>query len=132
MHQPLLLTRPFAAQVVIAVVVPVLFGLLTGFVLGVSEVGYLILTLLGIVGGFAAGYDHLGADQGFVRGVIGGLLFGIFILVGHSVFGQEAKATIPEPHVFLVVLTTIFGAVLGAWGGARRAKAEGRRPAAAS
>lgn len=130
-HQPLLLDRPFAAQVVLAIVVPVLFGLLVGFVLGVSEAGYLVLSLLGILGGLVAGYDHLGSDQGFVRGVIGGLLFGVAILVGHSVFGQEAKATLPQPHAVLVVITTVLGAILGAIGGARREKAQARRGAPA-
>ena len=127
MHQPLLLDRPFGAQLVLAVLAPALFGLLVGFVLGVSEIGYLILSLLGVLGGIAAGYDHRGADEGAVRGIIGGLLFGLFILVGHSVFGQEAKAHIPQPHVILVVITTVLGVLFGAWGGARRAKAENRR-----
>lgn len=130
MHQPLLLDRPFFAQLVIAIVLPVAFGLVTGYVLGVSEAGYLVLSLLGILGGLGAGYDHLGADQGFVRGVMGGLLFGIAILVGHSVFGQEAKAKIPDPHVVLVVITTVLGALLGAWGGALRARGEKKRSGA--
>ena len=124
MHQPLLLDRPFAAQIVLAVIAPALFGLLTGFMLGVSEPAYLVLSLLGILGGRVAGYDHLGADEGFVRGIIGGLLFGTFILVGHSVFGMEAKAKIPDPHGVLVGITTVFGAILGAIGGALRARSE--------
>jgi ABC-type antimicrobial peptide transport system permease subunit len=121
-HQPLLLDRSFPAQFFLAIVLPVAFGLLTGYVLGVDETGYLILSVLGIGGGIAAGYDHLGADEGFVRGIIGGLLFGVAILVGHSVFGQEAKAKIPNPHVVLPIITTILGALFGAWGGALRAR----------
>lgn len=133
-HQPLLLDRPFAAQVVLAVVVPAVFGLLTGFILGVNEIGYLVLSLLGIVGGIVAGYDHAGTDQGFVRGIIGGLLFGLGILLGHSLFGQEATAKLPDPHGILVAITTVLGAVFGAIGGSRRAKAEGanRRDTAAA
>jgi 4-hydroxybenzoate polyprenyltransferase len=132
LHQPLLLDRPFPAQVFLAVVLPTAFGLLVGFFLGVSEVGYLILSLLGILGGIGAGYDHLGSDQGFVRGIMGGALFGIAILVGHSIFGQEAKADVPHPHFILVVITTILGALFGAIGGALRARAEGRGEAAAA
>ena len=131
MHQPLLLTRPFGAQLVIAVIVPALFGLLTGYILGVSEVGYLVLSLLGVLGGIGAGYDHAGADEGFVRGILGGLLFGVFILVGHSVFGQEAKAHIPQPHVVLVIITTVLGGIFGAIGGALRARGEQKRAATA-
>jgi hypothetical protein len=130
LHQPLLLDRPFALQLVLAIVVPALFGLLTGYLLGVSEGAYLALSLLGVLGGIGAGYDHLGADQGFVRGIVGGLLFGVFILVGHSVFGQQAKAKIPEPHVVLPVLTTVLGALFGAWGGALRARGEKKHSAA--
>jgi len=121
-HQPLLLDRPFPAQFVLAIVLPVAFGVLTGFILGVDETSYLVLSLLGVAGGIGAGYDHLGADQGFVRGVMGGLLFGVSILVAHSLFGQEAKAKIPHPHVVLPIITTILGALFGAWGGALRAR----------
>jgi hypothetical protein len=126
-HQPLLLDRPFTAQAVLAIVLPVAYGLLVGLVLGVSEGGYLVLSLLGILGGIGAGYDHLGADEGLVRGVIGGLLFGVAILAGHSIFGQQAKATLPDPHVVLPIVTTILGALLGAIGGALRAR--GQTPA---
>ena len=132
MHQPLLLDRPFAAQFVLAIVIPALYGLLTGFLLGVNEGAYLILSILGILGGLVAGYDHLGADEGFVRGICGGLLFGTFILVGHSIFGMEAKAKIPDPHGVLVGITTLFGAILGAIGGALRGRRErklGNEPA---
>lgn len=125
-HQPLLLDRPFAAQLVLAVVLPVAFGLLTGYVLGVSAAGYAVLSILGVLGGLAAGYDHADADEGFVRGVCGGLLFGVAILLGHSVFGQEAKADLPHPHVILPVVTTILGAILGAIGGSLRARHERR------
>jgi hypothetical protein len=124
MHQPLLLERPFAAQFVLALFVPAVYGLLTGLMLGVSEPVYLVLSLVGIAGGVVAGYDHLGADEGFVRGIAGGLLFGTFILVGHSVFGMEAKAKLPDPHGVLVGITTVFGAILGAVGGALRARRE--------
>lgn len=120
--QPLLLDRPPAAQMILAIVVPAVFGLIVGLVLGISEGGYLVLSVLGILGGLFAGYDHRGADQGVVRGFCGGLLFGVFILVGHSVFGMQAKAKIPDPHVVLVVITTVFGMILGGIGGALRAR----------
>ncbi len=129
--QPLLLDRHVGAQVVLAIVLPVLFGLIVGLVLGVSETGYLILSILGVLGGLFAGYDHVGADQGLVRGFCGGLLFGIFILVGHSIFGMEAKAKIPDPHYVLVIITTVLGMILGAIGGAVRGRHEQRDAVAA-
>jgi uncharacterized membrane protein YGL010W len=128
---PLLLARPAGLQIVIAIVVPALFGLLTGYLLGVSEVGYLVLSVLGIAGGIAAGYDHVGADEGATRGLCGGILFGVFILVGHSLFEQRAKAKIPDPHGVLVVITTVLGMLFGAIGGALRRRHEDRSTAAA-
>jgi len=131
LHQPLLLDRPFPVQVFLAVVVPVAFGILTGYLLGTSEVGYLICSLLGVLGGLAAGYDHLGADQGFLRGIMGGAQFSTAILAAHSLFGDTAKADVPSP-VVLIVAFTILGALLGAWGGALRARGEKRRAAVAA
>jgi uncharacterized membrane protein len=127
MHQPLLLDRPFPVQVLLAIVVPVLFGLLTGYLLGVSEAAYLVLSLLGVLGGIAAGYDHLGSGEGLVRGIIGGLLFGVAIVAGHSLFDQQAKTHVLEPQLLLAVITTVLGALFGAWGGSLREKAEKRR-----
>lgn len=119
---PLLSTRTPAQQVVIANVVPAAFGLVTGLVLGVSEIAYLVLSLLGIAGGYFAGLEHPTASDGATRGVVGGLLFGAFILFGHELTGSEAKAELPEPAILLVAITTIFGALLGALGGRSRAK----------
>ena len=104
---------------------PVVFGLVTGIVLGLSELGYLILSLLGIAGGFFAGLEHRGAEEGVIRGLTGGLLFGTFILFGHAFIGGEAKADLPHPEILLVVITTVAGGLLGALGGWRR----GRRTA---
>lgn len=128
---PLLLSRRLAAQLVLAVVLPVAYGLLTGWTLGHSAGVYAVLSILGILGGIGAGFDHLGADQGFVRGICGGLLFGLAILTAHSLSGTQAKATLPHPHVVLVVITVVLGALLGALGGALRARTESRRGAVA-
>jgi hypothetical protein len=117
--------RSAGAQVLTGVVVPALFGLVTGIVLSVSGAGYLFLSLLAIAGGVFAGYEHRSAEEGFVRGVNGGLLFGTFILFSHSFVGGDAKADLPSPEILLVLITTVVGGLLGALGGWRR----GRRPA---
>ena len=119
-HQPLLLERSFPAQLFLAIILPIAFGILTGDILGVDETAYLVLSVAGLGGGIFAGYDHDGADQGFLRGVAGGLLFGTSILVAHSLFGDVAKAKLPDPHGVLVGITTLLGSLLGAWGGALR------------
>jgi hypothetical protein len=114
--------RSAGVQVVTGVVVPAVFGLVTGLVLGVSEGGYLLLSLLGIAGGFFAGLEHRESEEGLIRGLTGGLLFGTFILFGHEFSGAEPKAHLPEPEILLVVITTVAGGLLGALGGWRRSR----------
>ncbi|MEO6496180.1 MAG: hypothetical protein ABIO51_01725 [Solirubrobacteraceae bacterium] len=129
MHQPLLLARPFPAQLVLAIVLPVAFGALTGWMLSKSETAYLVLSLLGVLGGIGAGYDHLGSSEGFVRGILGGALFGLTILATHSLVDNVAKVHLFEPQWILVIITTVLGALFGAWGGSLRAKSEAKRDA---
>jgi hypothetical protein len=120
----LLRTRPLPLQVVLAGVVPIAFGALCGWLLGVNKTAYLILSLLAIAGGYIAGQEHEGAGQGAIRGLVGGLLFGGSILLMHEATGKEPKADLPDPKILLVVITTVAGVVLGALGGRRRANAE--------
>ena len=127
MRQPELLeSHPPRLQLILAIVVPAVFGVVTGIFLGVSEIVYLILSILGIAGGYMAGKEHLGANEGALRGFTGGVLFGTFILAAHAATGLERKAHLPEPEILLVVITTVFGIVLGALGGRAREKAESR------
>jgi hypothetical protein len=108
-------------QIVVANVVPCVFGAITGLMLGVHEIAYLALAgPIGILGGYFAGLEHRSAPEGAARGAIGGLQFGSFILVADALSGLERQATLPEPAILLVVLTTFFGAVLGFLGGLTR------------
>jgi hypothetical protein len=119
---PLLSEHPRSLQVFLVVILPALFGAITGYFLGISEVTYLILSVLGIVGGIGAGFDHTGPGPGAKRGVVGGLIFGGSILIAHQIDGADAKATLPEPEILLVVITTTLGAAFGAIGGVLRAR----------
>jgi hypothetical protein len=114
---PLLAEHPRGLQILLAGVVPVLYGAVTGYFLGVSEGTYLVLSIIGILGGIGAGFDHLGAGAGARRGVVAGLLFGGSILIAHEIHGADAKADLPDPEVLLVVVTTVLGAAFGAIGG---------------
>lgn len=107
---------------------PVLFGLLCGFLLGHSEIAYLLASLLSIPGGFLAGFEHAGAGDGADRGLIGGALFGEFILLGHQIDGSAATASLPDPAGVLVVFTALIGTLLGAFGGYVRGLAEASAP----
>lgn len=124
----LLRERPVGLQVVFAGLVPALFGAVTGWALGVSEIAYLVLSFLGIAGGYAAGLEHDGAGQGALRGVVGGALFGGFILLTHEAIGGEPEAELPHPEILLVAITTAFGIGLGALGGRRRHRHEVEGP----
>ena len=126
---PLFSSHPAGTQIVLGVVVPAVFGLITGIMLGVSEAVYLVMNVLGIGGGYFAGLEHRTPAEGFLRGVNGGLLFGVFILFGHEFSGSDPKAHLPEPEILLVVLTTVLGALLGALGGRSRARRAMREPA---
>jgi hypothetical protein len=119
--------RPFWLQVAGGIVVPLVFGMLTGFVLGWSEILYYVLAgPIAIAGGFLGGIEHRGADDGLVRGAIGGLVFGSFILIGHEIMNNEPKAHLPDPQGGLVFVTTLGGAILGALGGHWRSRQERR------
>jgi hypothetical protein len=104
-------------QVFLAGAVPLAFGAICGWLLGVNETAYLVASVLAIGGGYFAGKEHDGAGEGAARGFVGGLLFGAGILLVHEATGKEAKADLPEPAVLLLVITVGFGIILGALGG---------------
>jgi hypothetical protein len=123
---PLLLERARSIRVLLAVVLPAVYGALTGYFLGVSEVTYLVLSVLGVLGGIGAGFDHLGAAAGAKRGLIAGSIFGGSILVAHEIHGAEAKANLPDPAILLILITTILAVGFGALGGWLRERATRR------
>ena len=109
--------RPFWLQVIGGIVVPMVFGVLTGFALGWSEIVYLVMAgPIAIAGGVVAGTEHRSIDDAVVRGAIGGLVYGSFILIGHEIANNAPKADIPDPQAGLVFVTTLGGALLGALG----------------
>ena len=117
---PLLYSRPAPAEFALAVVVPLVYGAVTGLMLGVSEIAYLVLSLLGIAGGFVAGLEHDSKLEGFYRGLFGGLLFGTAILLAHGIAGAEPEAELPDPEILLTAITGIAGAGLGTLGARSR------------
>lgn len=110
---------------------PTVFGVITGWALGVSEIGYLVLSVLGIAGGYLAGQEHDWPIEGVYRGMLGGLLFGSSILITNGILEKEPKAELPDPATLLIVITAGAGTLL-AWLGARkRAKQEAAASSAA-
>ncbi len=121
---PLISEHPRPVQIFLIVVLPALFGAITGYFLGVSEATYLVLSVIGIVGGIGAGLDHVGARAGALRGLAAGSIFGASILIAHEIHGAEAKAELPEPPILLIVITTVLGVLFAALGGWLRERYE--------
>ena len=112
-------------QIVGAVVVTMVFGILCGFALGWNEIVYYILVgPVALAGGFFGGMEHRTVDEGIVRGALGGLVFGSFVLLGLEILNTDPKAYLGDPRAGLVFVTTIAGGVLGALGAGYRARRE--------
>jgi len=108
------------AQIVAAVVGPIVLGVVSGLALGWTAVAYWIVQVIAILGGVLAGLEHHGARAGALRGLVGGFLFGAAILVVHYATGWHEHVSLGDVPAFLIVITTVAGAVLSAVGGAVR------------
>ena len=120
---PLFSNMPRPAQAFLGVILPALYGALTGYFLGEDEVIYLVLSVIGIVGAVGAGFDHVGAKAGALRGIVAGSVFGGFILIAYELRGEPAKAELPEPAILLIVVTTVLAVCFAALGGWLRERA---------
>jgi uncharacterized membrane protein len=114
--------RSPAERVLGALVVPLVFGALCGLVLGWTALGYWMLQLLASLGGVLGGFEHRGAVEGARRGAVSGVIFGSGVLLGHALAGTTAEVSLGSVPGLLPVITGLAGCVLGAVGGARRAR----------
>lgn len=116
---------PPAVKVQLIVGGPLLFGMVCGFVLSEGTGGWIALNLIAAIGGFLAGVDHAGPREGALRGLAGGFLFGLGVFIADAITDSAPVADVPDPIGLLIILTTVFGAGLGALGGlaGRRARA---------
>jgi hypothetical protein len=132
MRQPTLIDeRTTGQEIGLIVGGPMLAGAIAGVALGANEIAYLAISVVAIAGGYLAGMEHAGTVEGFYRGLIGGLLFGTTILLTNGLIDVTPKADLPDPTQLLVVITTVFGVLLGTLGGRARARHEQRATAPA-
>ena len=98
---------------------PAAFGALCGWVLGESEVAYIILAIpLAMLLQLAVGLEHRNRAEAAARGFVAGAFFGGFILiVNQLLIDTEPKFHIEDPKWTLAIVTAVFGAGL-AWLGA--------------
>ncbi len=129
MHPPMLHERPSSVEFVLAVIVPLVFGAVTGLMLGVSSGLYLLLAVLALAGAFLAGLEHDRPLEGLYRGLLGGLLFGTGILLAHGLSGATPKTKLPDPEALELIITAAFGAGLSTIGAVSRARTERRAQA---
>ncbi len=136
MAKPTLLReRPENTQVVLAVVVPLLFGAVVGVVLGTSASLYWILLAVATLGALLAGLEHDNVKEAAGRGAVAGAMFGLGILAAHQLAGTDAKVSLGSFPPLLIVIDAIAGALLTALGcwlsRRRRAKPSGATEAQA-
>jgi len=135
MLEPTLLRdRPRPAQIVLGGVIPAIFGVIAGILVGVSTGGYWALAGVVSVGGFIAGFEHQDGWGGADRGVVGGAIYGTSLLITHAIVGTHAKVSLGSFPPLLAVVTAIIGMFLGAAGGrlARGMRQRHAAPAEAS
>ena len=121
---PLLSERSRPVQILLAVVVPAVYGAVTGIFLGISEAVYLVLAISGLLGAVGAGIEHRGPGAGALRGVLAGAVFGGAILIAHEIAGTEPERELPDPPILLLVVTIGFAIPFAALGGWLRVRAE--------
>lgn len=112
----LLRERPENTQVMLAVVVPLLFGAVVGVVLGISANLYWILLAVAALGALLSGLEHDEVKEAAGRGAVAGAMFGLGILAAHQLAGTDAKVSLGSFPPFLIVIDAIAGALLAALG----------------
>lgn len=127
MSKPTLLRdRAENTQVMLAVVLPLLFGAVVGVVLGTSASLYWILLGVASIAALLSGLEHLEVREAAGRGAVAGAMFGLGILAAHQLAGTDAKVSLGSFPPALIVIDAVAGALLAALGcwlsGRRRTK----------
>ncbi len=118
MHLPVLFrdrSRPM--QIILGGVIPAAVGALQGVLVGSSSVAYWVVAAVAGIGAFLAGFEHRDGWGGADRGMVGGAIYGTSLLLVHALVGTHAKVSLGSSPPLLVVVTAIFGILLGALGG---------------
>jgi hypothetical protein len=112
-------SRPWPLRIALATVPSAAYGSLCGWVLGVSEIAYIILAIpVAILLQVAVGLEHHNRAEAAARGFVAGACFGGFILiVNQLLIDTEPKFHLEDPKWQLAIVTAVFGAGL-AWLGA--------------
>jgi len=112
----LLRERAENTQVMLAVIVPLLFGAVVGVVLGTSATFYWILLAVATLGALLSGLEHDEVKEAAVRGAVAGAAFGLGILAAHQLAGTDAKVSLGSFPPALILIDAVAGALLAALG----------------
>jgi uncharacterized membrane protein len=112
----LLRERPENTQVMLAVIVPLIFGAIVGVVLGTSASFYWILLAVATLGALLSGLEHDEVKEAAGRGAVAGAMFGLGILAAHQLAGTDAKVSLGSFPPALIIIDAIAGALLAALG----------------
>jgi uncharacterized membrane protein len=112
----LLRERAENTQVMLAVIVPLLFGAVVGVVLGTSATFYWILLAVATLGALLSGLEHDQVKEAAVSGAVAGAMFGLGILAAHQLAGTDAKVSLGSFPPALIVIDAVAGALLAALG----------------
>jgi hypothetical protein len=115
-------TIPFSergreAQILLAVVVPFVFGAIVGIVLGASAGVYWVLSALAAIGAVLAGLEHPDPRSAAIRGLVIGAVYGIGVLLAHAVAGTHAEVSLGSFPPIVILIDAVAGAILAAIGG---------------
>jgi hypothetical protein len=110
--------RSRGGQVLLAGVVPFVFGAIVGVVLGWSAGAYWILSAIAALGALLAGREHPDARSGALRGLTIGAVYGVGLLLAHAVAGSDAKVSLGSFPPLLIAIDAIAGAILAGLGSA--------------
>ena len=115
-------TIPFSergreAQILLALVVPFIFGAIVGVVLGASATAYWILSAIAALGAVLAGLEHPDPRSAAIRGLVIGAVYGIGVLLAHAVAGTHAEVSLGSFPPIVILIDAIAGAILAAIGG---------------
>ena len=118
MHRVVLFRdRSRPAQVVLGGVLPAIFGAIAGVLVGTSASAYWIFGAVAALGSVLGGLEHQDGWGGADRGVVSGLIYGIALLLAHTIAGTHAKVSLGSFPPLLAVVTAIGGMLLSALGG---------------
>ena len=109
--------RGTGAQVLLALVVPFIFGAIVGVVLGASATAYWILSAVAALGAVLAGLEHPDPRSAAIRGLVIGAVYGIGVLLAHAVAGTHAEVSLGSFPPIVILIDAVAGAILAAIGG---------------